>query len=103
MRFLCRFYGEPAVSDLQHPPELALGDEDRAGMHPADNKRFVQRPDGPARDHIEDRHFALVMDHREVAGEVTPGPGGRDDPAPVDPDKPVLLHLRADFIEQRAA
>jgi hypothetical protein len=68
-RFFCGFDREPAVIDVEHAPELALGDEDRAGVHPADNKRFVQRAHGPARDHIEDRDLAFVVDHREVARE----------------------------------
>ena len=89
--------------DLQHPPELALCDENGAGMHPADDKRLVERPDRPARDHVVYRDFPLVVDHGEVEGEVPAGPGGRHDPAPVDPDEAVLLHLFADFVEKRAA
>ncbi len=87
--------------DLEHAPELALRDEDRAGVHPPEDERLVERPDDAARDHIEDLHLALVVDHREVLDEVAPGPARPDDPGAVDPDQPVLGHLAADVVEER--
>ncbi len=72
-------------------------------MHPPEDERLVERPDRAARDHIEDLHLALVVDHREVLDEVTPGPPRPDDPGPVDPDQPVLHHLAADGIKERPA
>jgi len=69
-------------------------------MHPSDNEGFVQRPDRAPADDIENRHLPLVMDHREIARKVASCPGGRDNPAPVQPDQPVLHHLCADFVKQ---
>ncbi len=72
-------------------------------MHPPDYKGFIEGSDGPPGDHIEDRHFPLVMDHREVPRKVAAGAGGGDYPGAIDPYEPVLFHLAADILKQGAA
>ncbi len=92
---------DPAPLHLENPPELALGDEDRAGVHPAEDERLVQGPDRAARDDIEDLHLPLVVDHGEVFDEVAPCASRPDDPGAVEPDQAVLRHLAADGVEER--
>ena len=69
-------------------------------MHPTDHKGFIEGADSPPGDHIEDRHFPLVVDHREVPCEVAAGTGGGDDPGAIDPDEAVLFYLAADIVKQ---
>ena len=98
---LGRLDRDPPLLGVEHAPELALGDEDRARVDHADHERLVEGADRAPAGQVEDRDLPLVVDHREVGHQVPPGPGRGDDPRPLAPDQAVALHLRHDLVEER--
>ena len=58
--------------------QSVLCNEDCTRMHPANDKRLIEGPDGPTGYHIKYGHLPFIVNHRQIGGKISSCAGSCD-------------------------